>query len=74
MLLIGEALQLLRNGWDDLLYVIDRLHHIYLTRQLFGLPVYTSNVASSATKQQVTEGKKTSLTRSKNLKHTNIFT
>lgn len=44
---------------DDLLHIIDRLHHIYLTHQLFRRPVYTSNMASPPTKQQVTEVKRT---------------
>ena len=43
----------------DLLYIIDRLHHVYLTHELFGLPVYTSDVASPSTEQQLTKGKKT---------------
>ena len=44
---------------DDLLHIIHRLHHVYLTHKLFGLPVYTGNMASPPTKHQVTEVKRT---------------
>lgn len=45
----------------NLLYIIHSLHHVYLTHQLLGLPVYTSNMASPPTKHQVTEVKRTTL-------------
>lgn len=47
--------------WKHLLYIIHSLHHVYLTHQLLGLPVYTSNMASPPTKHQVTEMKRTKL-------------
>lgn len=35
------------------LYVVDCLHHVHLTHQLFGLPVQAGHMTSPATKQQV---------------------
>ena len=54
---------------DDLLYIIDRLHHVNFTHQLFGLPVYTSYMASPPTKQKVAEGNKERNINNKQLKH-----
>lgn len=50
---------------SDSLYIIDRLHHVNFTRQLFGQPVYTSNMASPSTEQKVPAGQRTQQLMSK---------
>lgn len=42
----------------NLLDIIDRLHDIYLTHKMFGLPIYTSHMAFSPSYKQMSEGKK----------------
>lgn len=42
----------------NVLYIINCFHHIYLTHELFGMPVNTSHMASLPTKHKMTEVKR----------------
>lgn len=44
---------------ENLLYIVNCFHHIYLTHKLFGLPVNTSHMTSLPTEHEVTDVKRT---------------